>query len=304
VGKAAAIDLGSNTFHLVIFEKNNKGEIVEIYRKRHHVFLSRGGVDKIKEESLGRAQRAIADFKEALIKIPVDKLKIIGTAALRKASNGAELKAHIENELQEEVQVISGKREAELIAKGVQWELKEKARNGVIMDIGGGSVEFIHLQNGNLQWLQSFPLGVGVLHSKFPHQEPIPRQTIKDIKQFITEEASELLSYIKDKNITHLIGCSGSFEIIPAIKEGKYPPTISFDEVSLADFHKMKDLLFNLDLEERKELDGLPPVRAELIIVAIILMDFMIELLGIESISISKYAVKEGLISEMLSDNF
>ena len=290
--KAAAIDLGSNTFHLVIFEKIN-GEIQEIYRKRHHVFLAKGGVDKICEESLGRAQSAIFDFKTALKNLPVSMLSIIGTAALRKASNGHKLKTFIEEHLQEKVQVISGEREAELIAKGVLWELKEKANNGIIMDIGGGSVEFIHLSKGSVSWLKSFPLGVGVLHSKFPHEEPISPKTVHKIKNFILEEAKELLDYISEKSITHLIGCSGSFEIIPAIKEGKCPPIKSFENISIDDFHSIKNQLFRMDIEERKQLNGLPPVRAELIVVAFVLMDFLIEKLGVESISISKYAVKE-----------
>ncbi len=299
--RAAAIDLGSNTFHLVIFAKSANKEIKEIYRKRHHVFLSRGGVNKIQQESLGRAQKAIADFKQTLIEIPVSKIEIIGTAALRKASNGKELKAHIEAELNTPVQVISGEREAELISKGVLWELKEKAHEGIIMDIGGGSVEFIHLSKGKAQWLKSFPIGVGVLHSEYPHEEPISIHTIDAIKNYITVQVSDLLDYVKDKKIDHLIGCSGSFEIIPAIKEGKYPPVNSFDNITLEDFQKIKSLVFELSLEKRKEVKGLPPVRAELIVVALILMDYIIERLSISSISISKYAVKEGLISEMLN---
>ena len=126
-------------------------------------------------------------------------------------------------------------------------------------------------------------------------------KTVHKIKNFILEEAKELLDYISEKSITHLIGCSGSFEIIPAIKEGKYPPIKSFENISIDDFHSIKNQLFRMDIEERKQLNGLPPVRAELIVVAFVLMDFLIEKLGVESISISKYAVKEGLISELLS---
>jgi len=297
--KAAAIDLGSNTFHLVIFEKKD-GRITELYRKRHHVFLSKGGVKTILDESLAKAKSAILDFKSALQLIPCDHVGIIGTAALRKASNGGELKTYIESELNTPVQVISGEREAELISKGVLWELKERAQNGIIMDIGGGSVEFIHLLNGQVKWLQSFPLGVGILHSTFPHEEPIQLQTVNSIKEFIVQNAQELLRHVQENDINHLIGCSGSFELIPAISQGKYPPAESFENIQLEDFFSIRDQIFNCDLEERKNIPGLPPVRAELVVVAFILMDFIIEKLGITEISISKYAVKEGLISELL----
>ncbi len=300
VNSVGVIDLGSNTFHIVIFEKSQNGTITERFRKRHHVFLSKGGVDEILPESLARAKKAINDFRDILNEIPVHSLSIIGTAALRKASNGADLKTYIETTLASPVQIISGKREAELIAKGVLWELPEKAHNGMIMDIGGGSVEFIHLKEGKIQWLQSFPLGVGVLYSRFPHEEPISKKTIHAIHHYIATEAKELLNYIEHKEIDHLIGCSGSFEIIVSIQEGQYPAQGSYEAISLEDFHRIKDLLFNANLMERKEIKGLPPVRAELIVVAFILMDFIMSTLRIKDISISKYAVKEGVAAEIL----
>lgn len=298
--RAAAIDLGSNTFHLVIFEKKDE-KIIEIYRKRHHVFLSRGGVGIIQEESMASAKKAIVDFKSTLREIPCDQVGIIGTAALRKASNGSELKEFIENELAHAVHIISGEREAELISKGVLWELSERANDGIIMDIGGGSVEFIFIKNGQVTWLKSFQLGVGILHSEYPHEEPIDSKTVEKIKHYILKNIEELLDYAAVNNTSHLIGCSGSFELIPAIKEGQYPPTQGFAQINIEDFHHIKNRLFSSDLQERKNINGLPPVRAELVVVAFILMDFIIEKLGITEISISKYAVKEGLISEMLA---
>ena len=297
--KISVIDLGTNTFHIVIFEKSTEGQITEIHRKRHHVFLSEGGIQKIGEPSLERAKTAILDFQLSIKKFDPDSIQIVGTAALRRASNGPNLKLYIENTLKTEVQVISGKREAELIAKGVQWEYNKPIKNALIMDIGGGSVEFIHIVNNSIQWLQSFPIGVGVLYSENKYSEPILPSEKATIVQYIEEKSEELLTYLETQKLELLFGASGSFELIPSIIEGNYPPKIKNNHISLTDFIKIRDRILSSTLEERLKIKGLPPVRAQLIVVAFILMDWILLRTNIQDIRISKYAVKEGLVCEL-----
>lgn len=297
--RAAAIDLGTNTFHLVCFERNNQG-VQEIFRKRHHVFLSSAGIKTIASESINRAKNAIADFRSQLEELQVQQLQIVGTAAMRRASNGPALKAHIEAELGVEVQIISGQREAELIAKGVQWESTDELNNALIMDIGGGSVEFIHLKDNNIVWLQSFPVGVAVLNTSVPSKDPIQQSDRLQIETFIEQHCQELQEYLGQVSISQFIGCSGSFELIPSIIEGQYPPVLQESVISMSDFHQVKNRIYSCSLEERMQMDGLPPVRAELIVVAFVLMDWVLRQVAINDLQVAKYAVKEGLVAEML----
>ena len=301
--KIAVIDLGTNTFHTVIFEKI-QDQVSEIYRKRHHVFLSENGIETIAPSSIQRAKVAIADFKEALLTHKPDVVRIIGTEALRVASNGKELSNFIENELGTQVEIISGVREAELIAKGVQWELQHPITNGLIMDIGGGSVEFIHVLDNQIKWLQSFPVGVGVLYNQSKHSEPILDEEIESIYRYIDEQTSELSHYLSKNTINLLIGSSGSFELIPSIQEGKYPPHIDRKEYSSSDFHSIYDRIIRASLEERQKIEGLPPVRAQLIVVAFTLMNWIMQKTKVQKLQISKFAVKEGLVKEELDKNF
>lgn len=297
--KIAVIDLGTNTFHTVIF-KQIAGEIKEIYRKRHHVFLFANSVNDISQSAFERIKIAIEDFKIALEHYQPTMVKIIGTEALRIASNGKEISNYIEQSLNCEVEIISGEREAELITKGVVWEFEGNIENTIIMDIGGGSVEFIHYQNKKIQWMKSFPIGVGILFNAAKHSEPIKLSEIQKLEAFIENKTGELLEYLKGQNIDTLVGCSGSFELIPSIQEGAYPPFINKIDIELAEFYKIHKLLIHASIEERQQIKGLPPVRAQLVIVAFVLMHWFIKKSNVKQIKISKYAVKEGLASEYL----
>ena len=231
-----------------------------------------------------------------------DNTLIIGTEALRVASNGPDLATFIEETLNAKVEVISGKREAELIAKGVQWESKAPIDNAVIMDIGGGSVEFIHIKNQEIKWLDSFPVGVGVLHNKFKHEEPIEDEEVENLEDYLKNNCKSLVDYLASQEINYLIGASGSFELISAIKQGKYPPELTGNEVDIADFWNIHNLILHSSLADRLDMKGLPSQRAKLIVVAFILMGWIIRTMPATKLTISKYAVKEGLVAEELLD--
>lgn len=297
----AVIDLGTNTFHLVLFKRTGK-MVSEQYRKRHHVFLSQKGIETIAESSIERAKEAIHDFRKTLSTYLPDNTLIVGTEALRVASNGPDLAAFIEETLNAKVEIISGEREAELIAKGVQWESKAPIDNALIMDIGGGSVEFIHIKNQEIKWLDSFPVGVGVLHNKFKHEEPIEDEEVENLEDYLKNNCKSLVDYLASQEINYLIGASGSFELISAIKQGKYPPELTGNEVDIADFWNIHNLILHSSLADRLDMKGLPSQRAKLIVVAFILMGWIIRTMPATKLTISKYAVKEGLVAEELLD--
>jgi exopolyphosphatase/guanosine-5'-triphosphate,3'-diphosphate pyrophosphatase len=297
--KIAVVDLGTNTFHAVIFQKEENRDIHEIYRKRHFVFLSKGGSEIISQDSFNRAVIAVEDFKLAFEKHEPHEIHIVGTAALRTASNGKELSNFIEKKLLSHVDIISGKREAELISKGVLWQFENRVDEAMIIDIGGGSVEFIHIKNNEILWLDSYPIGVGVLYNKFKHQDPISPSEIQAIIQFLVNETKEMISYISSFNIKTLIGASGSFELIPAIMEGQYPPEIEVSSISKLDFLDIKARILSMNLLERQNTKGLPEERVNLAVVAFVLMDWIIGILSPDELLISKYAVKEGLAKEV-----
>lgn len=299
--RVAALDIGTNTFHLIVFEKRKDG-IHEIYRKRHHVFLSENGIETIGDEPLRRAMNAIVDFEKVLEQYPDIEVKIVATEALRIASNGRFVADYIENHIPGKVNIIGGEREAELIAKGVIWA-QGTIKNGLIVDIGGGSVEFIHVVDNEIKWLNSFPVGIGVVYNRFEHAEPIEKIEIQQIKGFLNSECEELIEYLKTVDpIQELSGASGSFELLPILDKNKLPSKEVFKSVERTRFQELRDLVYSKDPMERMHIKGLPVVRVKLIVVSFIIMDWIIEQINLDKIGISKYAVKEGIVYEYFSN--
>ena len=170
--------------------------------------------------------------------------------------------------------------------------------NYIIMDIGGGSVEFIFVENGQKMWSKSYNIGGGVLHNKFHHSDPISKEEISNLIAFLYDELKELALYAKSIKLEALIGASGSFEVVESMN-GKKIPTSTISEVSLEEYWDVSSRIIQSSLEERKGMKGLPLSRVKLIVVAMILIDLVIEMCNPEKIMISPYALKEGLLSEL-----
>lgn len=294
----AILDLGSNTFHLLIVEPT-KSDFTEIYRERVYTKLGKGGSSIILPESYKAGIECLILFKKLLATHSVLKYKAIGTAALRTSSNGAEFLAAAKEKAGIDIELIDGKQEASYIAKGVVQATELHRGHQWIMDIGGGSVEFILLENGDPIWMESYKVGLGILHSQFHKSEPLSSKHTNDLIAFLENELKPVVAKANEYSATQLIGASGSFEVIQNILDLQKWTAHSY-RCHVLDFHKIKEKLLALDVEERIQVDGLPKERVDLIVVALILMDFAIKNLGIEELIISDFAMKEGLIQSVL----
>ena len=297
-GKIGVIDLGSNTFHLLVAEVLSNGSFKTIHREREFIGLAENGMETLSQEAMERGLVALQKFKQRLNDFKVSKLKIIGTAALRTASNRNKFLGRITDELDFHAEIIEGKREAELIFKGVSLLLKGGG-NHLIMDIGGGSVEFILIENGTNIWSKSCNIGVGVLHNDFHHSEPISSEEMKALNNFLSSELEELKQIKSLHKIQSIIGASGSFEVVETMN-GKEIASHTITEVSLQEFQNISSTLIAASLEERRQMEGLPLSRVKMIVVAMLLIEKVIEIIQPNSIQICPYALKEGVLSELM----
>lgn len=291
---AAVIDLGTNTAHLLIAQKNDKGFEI-LFKKRHYVFLAEQGIERITSEAEDRLFEALDDFHQKIEECDCGQVLITGTEAFRRAENGLGILHKIQAEYGWEVQIISGGREAELIFKGVKSVIDIKSGNFVIMDIGGGSVEFIICKDGHMIWKNSFPIGIATLHNLSFITDPIDQKGIVAVKEYIYEEVRLLREELIKYRDIHLIGAAGSFEILakqPSDTKQKYAV------VKTKEFMKYLEEVIALSEEERAKLAWIPKERAKYVIMAILLIQVAIELTGTREIVISPYALKEGLVSE------
>ncbi len=297
----AVVDLGSNTFHLLITEKSAVG-FKEIYRQRVYTKLAKGGSDKISEESYKKGIDCLCDFRRIMNAHDILAYKALGTAALRSASNGASFIQDAKLKADIDIQLIDGDQEATYISSGVGAAVDLDEQNHLIMDIGGGSVEFILLSTGSIIWKQSFPIGLAILKARFHKEEPMTALEKEAMQTFLDDHLAPLKLQLQKlrqqgQNIKSLIGASGSFEVLQAMLDLPKWYTHSY-QCHVIDFFRIRELVMSKTAIERHQVKGLPKERVDLIVVAFFLMHYTIQLSKTDLLQISEFALKEGVIME------
>ena len=299
--KLAIIDLGTNTFHLLLVESSKcKIGFEVLHRERHYVLLAEGGIDTISDSSMQRAKSAIDAFQNVLSNYKDIELVIVGTEALRVATNGNLINIYIKEHLSSVLHIISGNREAELIFKGNKLIVSADHTPYLIMDIGGGSTEFILVDDNHIILSNSYPLGVTKIYNAFNDTDPISIQAISSIESHIENQLSDMTEVIKCYNLNCLIGASGSFEVLSEVLTGNIPQQ-ELVNISLADFEKLSMKVISSSIDERRDIKGIPENRIKFIQVAFIMMRKIIDMYAPDQIGVSPFAIKEGLISEWLT---
>lgn len=292
------IDLGSNTFHLLIVSKDSNGDFKEIHKERAFVGLAEEGIEKLSDDAMTRGEEALTMFMALLNQYNITHYKAVGTAALRSANNSHLFIEKIKKQLGLDIEIIAGAREAELIYKGVSQIADITTCNHVIMDVGGGSVEFILIQKGKLSWSGSYDIGVGVLHNGFHNSDPITQQDQNVINEYLDQSLSELADITQNLSITNMIGASGSFEVVQSLNG---LPLISnaTSKIEINDYTSASHNIIKSSIAERQKMQGLPSSRVKLIVVAMILIDKAMSIIKPDQLIVSPYALKEGVLSEL-----
>jgi exopolyphosphatase / guanosine-5'-triphosphate,3'-diphosphate pyrophosphatase len=199
--KIATIDLGTNTFHLLIGEKTKQG-YQEILKKRIYVQLGQDGFKNscITPDAQLRALEAMISFKKLIDEYDIKHVYAVATSAIRNATNRAELIARIQEQTGITVNIISGTQEAMLIYAGVKETQAIGSELALIMDIGGGSVEFIVCNNQKSLWEQSFEIGAQRLLDRFHRHDPILPEELIQLEKYLEETLSPLLQAIETYN--------------------------------------------------------------------------------------------------------
>lgn len=297
----AVIDLGSNTFHLLITDIDENGQLCEVYRNRAFTFLSDGGIDIIREERMQEGLKVLETFKIKIDYFNPIKLRVIGTAVLRTASNRQKFIEGAQRILGVNVEIISGDTEADYIYKGITISKELLYGRHLIMDVGGGSTEFILIDDHQKIIAESFKLGAGVLQALFHQSDPITPKEIDSIKTYIQNMLHSFLEKCQNQTLKSLVGASGSFEILESMMSNEVSTT-QVSPVRLETFDELYFKIINSSEAERLQMPGLPPERVKLIVVGMILKKVIIEMFKPEYILVSPYALKEGILREMSSE--
>lgn len=300
--RIAILDIGTNTFHLLIADISKNKKIEILHKTEKFVKLGEEGILRIGDAAFRRGIDLLKEYRETINEFSPQEIYAFGTAALRKAMNAENFIQAAKEEALIDIHRISGDEEAELICFGVRQAIPKQQSPFFIMDIGGGSTEFILSDKDKIFWKESFPLGASVLHRQFHHTEPIASNEINALNLHLEKTLTPLLS-AKNKfpGVNTLVGASGSFDSFATMAIEEFHPEEKEQRDSFYSFHE-EELLQILskmqrrNLAERLATPGLLAFRAEMITVAAVLTEFVIQKLAIKKIIQSAYALKEGVL--------
>ncbi len=299
--RIAILDLGTNTFKLLVAERpaGHSTGLNLLYTEEVGVFLGRDGVEKgrLTDAAMERGLAALHTLHTKALEMGVDRTAAFGTSAMRSARNGAAFAERIHQELGIPVQIIPGEEEAGLILDGVRQAVAFGPKPILLMDIGGGSTEFILATEKALMWKHSFELGTTRLLERFPAIDPMDTGTQLRMSAHIDAQLEGLWAVMDRHWPATLVGSAGSFDTLAQMiaheRNRPLPPeatTLTFDPT---EFDMLKDRLLTMTRAERVVQPGMPAHRVDTIIPALMLVERVL-LHGIRRVQWSSYALKEG----------
>lgn len=296
MNRYAAIDLGTNTFHIIIVEiVDNKINV--IFRKRHFVKLARNNFIQIDKEAKKISISVLKEFKQTLDIYNAKTYKAYATSMFRRAKDGDEFAKELERKTQVKIDIIDGTKEGELTFYGAKMSGALNKGYNLIMDIGGGSVEFILATKHKIIFQKSYQIGILELFHRFSKNEPFSSKSLEEIQHFLLSTTPELISKIKEFKVNTLVGTAGSFEVLKSIA----PPTTNdcLFQIKPKDFIDFYNSISNTTYKQRLRFKEIPEDRKKLIVYAFTLIKFALHISAPSKINITSYSMKEGMIYEM-----
>jgi len=304
----AIIDIGTNTFKLLIVKPGNDGTIGIIDSEKIAVKLGEGGINNhfITEKAFQRGIQALISLRSRINLHDVEQILAFATSAVRSAENGPEFIRTAEQEAGMEINVISGDKEAELIYYGVRKAIEIGNEKALIMDIGGGSTEFIIADSEKIWWKHSFDLGVARLLAEIRPSDPITADETARLEAYLLEHLQPLWDAVLIHPVTRLIGSSGSFDslaemIFYRFNTQENPLTNTHYQFDPAHINEIFNVLIASTIKERYAMKGLVAMRVEMMVFAALMIRLVFGKLNLKAMHVSAYSLKEGILFDHLN---
>lgn len=295
----AVIDLGTNGFRLYIAESTEKGQFNIIHRQARELKLASEGIHHIGEAPFQRGLDTMSAFAKTLQIFDIQYVCAFGTAALRLADNGLDFMAAVQKKTGIVIELISGDREAELIYKGMRLGVPLSKMPVLMVDVGGGSVEFIICNDSEVFWAKSFNVGVAILKQRFHAGDVILSNEITDIEQFLNDTCAELITQVAIFKPKYPVIACGTLDFLVKILRGVSEMPLHFD-FTKKQFDTFYEQLNQLSEKELSAIPGIPSDKIEMLAVSLILMNWvMAHLLNAEKLVASGQSMKAGILYEM-----
>jgi len=301
--KAAVIDLGTNTFHLIIAEISATGMEV-IYKTNIPVRLGEGRINEnlIIPSAFERGINTLKEFRTTIDAHNVSTIRAIATSAVRSAGNGADFVAAAGARAGINIEVISGEQEAGYIFNGVKATGVIRDTS-LIVDIGGGSTEFIICNSSEQLWKKSYNIGAARLMQAYFHSDPISESDQTTINQRLDSELADLIAACAVYQPKVLVGSAGAFETFAAMLLNDVDvKTISFAELNINAYKQLSDDLIRSTHAQREVMPNLISLRVDMIVIAALITNYVLNTCGLQSMALSTYDLKMGVLHLIKED--
>ncbi|MBD2436197.1 Ppx/GppA phosphatase family protein [Nostoc sp. FACHB-110] len=307
----AAIDLGTNSLHMVVVKIDATLPAFSIItREKETVRLGDRDLitGELKPEVMARAIACLRRFQTVAQTFNAETIIAVATSAVREAPNGKDFLHRIDSELGLSVDLISGQEEARRIYLGVLSGMEFNNQPHIIIDIGGGSTEIILGDSHEPRTLTSTKVGAVRLTGEFITTDPISNSEFQYLQAYargmLERSVEDVLANIQPGESPRLVGTSGTIETIALInareKLGLVPSTLNGYEFSLKDLQEWVNRLAKMSNVERAAISGMPEKRAEVILAGAIVLQEAMTLLGVDSVTLCGRALREGVIVDWM----
>lgn len=305
MNRVAIIDCGTNTFNLLIAEPGtDKRTYKKIHSSRVPVKLGQNGINKgvIAAEAFGRGIAALEAFSDRIREFRVTFVQAYATSAIRDAANGSLFIQEAYSKFGIPVKIIDGDEEARLIYEGNRRAVQLVENCSLIMDIGGGSTEFILCNAKTVFWKQSFQLGAARLLDLFKPSDPVTKEEIEAVTTFLHEQLQPLTEAIQQYGVpVDLIGSSGAFDSIIEMIHHAFDGEALCSEkteyaIAMPYYKAVAGQVIASTTEERRKIKGLIEMRVDMMVISCLLINSVLDLYKIKQLKASTYSLKEGAL--------
>ena len=293
----AALDLGSNSFHLLVaYDKPGRLHVVDKYREMVRLAEGVHESNELSETVIDRAIKCLDRIGQRLRDVPSENIRVVGTNTLRTASNSQHFIDLAEAALGHRIEIISGREEARLIYLGVSHSLEDQLASRLVIDVGGGSTELILGRQFQPRIMESLHMGCVSMSNRFFQNGKIRSSNFDRAVDAARQEVEVIQQVFKAHGWDLAIGASGTLLSIHSV----ITEFIGEERITVNGLNKLRRLLIDSRQTDNIELPGINKERASVFPGGVAIVLAIMEELGVGSIVVSSGALREGLLHDLL----
>jgi len=305
--RIAAIDVGSNSIHMVVAQVESDGRFRVLDRAKEMVRLGHRTLTngRMSADAMNNGIRTLSAFRTLAERQGALRFKAVATSAVREAANGGDFIQRVKDEVGLRLKVIPGREEARLIYLGVRHAIDLRGESTLLLDAGGGSVEFILSEDDKPVALDSVKIGVARLSEKFLADDPPSARDLDNLESYLSKQLDDILGRVAKRDVRRVIGTSGTMLNLIAIAGNLRgdPPDGHLNNfaVTAEEITRVRRLLTKADRDERLKVKGLDAKRVDTIVAGACLADYVMREVGAKEMVACTWALREGVMLDFIA---